>query len=139
MVLRTAALYGRDPRELETAAEVLALRGVHPTVEAARAALAQVRDIPEPGKPVKRRPLRTWVRSVNLLLIFGGFVSAPSDVRDESAHPWLKASVGLVLGAVVWVTTWVLTRHADGRDGLGLRDPRASTRTTGTALLRRRR
>jgi hypothetical protein len=32
MVLRTAALYGRDPRDLETTAEVLALRGVHPTV-----------------------------------------------------------------------------------------------------------
>ena len=30
MVLRTAALYGRDPRELETSAEVLVLRGVHP-------------------------------------------------------------------------------------------------------------
>ena len=39
MVLRTAALYGRDPRELETTAEVLALRGVHPTVDVARAAL----------------------------------------------------------------------------------------------------
>lgn len=30
MVLRTAALYGRDPRELDTSAAVLALRGVLP-------------------------------------------------------------------------------------------------------------
>ena len=108
MVLRTAALYGRDPRELETSAEVLALRGVHPTVAEARAALEKVRDAPDPGKPIRRRSMRTWVRSVYVLLIFGGFVSAPSDVRDQSAHPWLKASVGLVLGVAVWVTTWVL-------------------------------
>ena len=108
MVLRTAALYGRDPRDLETSAEVLALRGVHPTVEAARAALEQVRDTPAPGKPVRRRSLRTWVRSLYVLLIFGGFVSAPSDVREEASHPWLKACVGFVVGVAVWVTTWVL-------------------------------
>jgi hypothetical protein len=72
MVLRTAALYDRDPRELETSAEVLVLRGVHPTVDAARAAVEQVRDVPLPEKPVKRRSVRTWVRSVTVLLIFGG-------------------------------------------------------------------
>ena len=44
MLLRTAALYDRDPRDLETTAEMLALRGVHPTVDAARAALLAVRD-----------------------------------------------------------------------------------------------
>jgi hypothetical protein len=108
MVLRTAALYGRDPRDLETSAEVLALRGVHPTVDAAREALEKVRDVPLPDKPSARRPLRTWVRSVYVLLIFGGFVSAPSDEADEAAHPWLKASVGFLIGAAIWVTTWVL-------------------------------
>jgi hypothetical protein len=108
MVLRTAALYGHDPRELETTAEVLALRGVHPTVDAARAEVEKVRDVPLPEKPAKRRSLRTWVRSVYVLLIFGGFVSAPSDVKDEGSHAWLKASVGFVIGAAVWVTTWVL-------------------------------
>ncbi|MGB0091974.1 MAG: hypothetical protein WBP81_05515 [Solirubrobacteraceae bacterium] len=108
MVLRTAALYGRDPRALETSAEVLSLRGVHPTVDAARAALEKVRDVPLPDKPVDRRSVRTWVRSVYVLLIFGGFLSAPSDVRDETAHPWLKASVGFLIGAAIWVTTWVL-------------------------------
>jgi hypothetical protein len=108
MVLRTAALYGRDPRELETSAEVLVLRGVHPTVDAARDALEKVRDVPLPEKPVKRRSVRTWVHSITVLLIFGGFLSAPSDVRDESAHPWLKASIGFLIGAGIWVTTWVL-------------------------------
>ncbi len=108
MVLRTAALYGHDPRELETSAAVLALRGVHPTVDAAREALLKVRDRPLPEKPAARRPLRTWVRSVYVLLIFGGFLSAPSDTRDQSAHPWLKASFGFLVGATIWAITWVL-------------------------------
>ena len=107
MVLRTAALYGRDPRELESSAVVLTLRGVHPTVDAAREALLEVRDRPLPEKPAARRPLRIWVHSINVLLIFGGFLSAPSDAGDESAHPWLKAAFGFVVGATIWVITWV--------------------------------
>ena len=108
MVLRTAALYGHDPRALETTAEVLALRGVHPTVDIARGELEKVRDVPLPEKPTERRSLRTWVHSGYVLLIFGGFLSAPSDTRDEASHPWLKASLGFLFGAAIWVTTWVL-------------------------------
>ena len=108
MVLRTAALYGRDPRELETSAEALVLRGVHPTVDVAREALENVRDVPLPEKPTKRRSVRTWVHSITVLLIFGGFLEAPSDERDESAHAWLKAAFGIGIGAAIWVTTWVL-------------------------------
>ena len=96
MVQRTAALYGHDPRGLETTAEVLALRGVHPSVDAARTALETVHNAPSPEKPTERRSVRTWIHSVYLVLIFGGFLSAPSDVRDESSHAWLKASVGFV-------------------------------------------
>lgn len=107
MLLRTAALYGRDPRELETTAEMLALRGVHPTVDAARAALLPVRDTPMPEKPAARRPWRTWVRSIYVLLIYGGFLSAPSDTRKEGAHPWVKTAIGTLFAATVWVITWV--------------------------------
>ena len=107
MLLGTAALYGRDPRELETSAEVLMLRGVHPSIDAARAALLSVRDTPLPDKPAARRPLRTWVRSVYVLLIFGAFLAAPSDEREESAHPRLKATFGFLVGATIWVMTWV--------------------------------
>lgn len=107
MVLRTAALYDRDPRELEAAAEMLALRGVHPTVDDARSALLPVRDTPMPEKPAARRPWRTWVRSIYVLLIYGGFLSAPSDKSKEGAHPWVKTAIGGLFGLTVWVITWV--------------------------------
>ncbi len=108
MLLRTAALYGRDPRVLETTAEMLALRGVHPTVDAARSALLAVQDVPLPEKPTTRRPLSTWVRSVNELLIFGGFLSAPSDQSKEASHPRLKTALGFLFGLTIWIITWVL-------------------------------
>jgi hypothetical protein len=46
MTLRMAALYGRDPRALQTAGEMLALRGLHPSVETAEVALVTVEDTP---------------------------------------------------------------------------------------------
>jgi hypothetical protein len=107
MVLRTAALYDRDPRALETAAELLALRGVCPTVDAARSALVAVRDVPMPEKPAARRPWRTWVSSVYELGVLGGFLSAPSDKRKAGAHAWLKTAIGALFGLVVFVITWV--------------------------------
>lgn len=107
MVLRTAALYGHDPRTLRAAAQMLVLRGVHPTVEAAEDELRRVIDVPLPDKPATRRPLRTWVRSVYALLIFGGFMSAPSDKREEDRRPRLKAAAGMLIAGIVWVTTWV--------------------------------
>lgn len=48
MLRRTAALYDRDPRELEATAEILALRGVHPTIDAPRSALLEAHDVPSP-------------------------------------------------------------------------------------------
>ena len=107
MLLRTAALYDRDPGALETAAEMLALRGVDPTVDAARSALLAVRDKPLPEKPTARRPWRTWVRAIYVLLIYGGFLSAPDDKRKEAAHPWVKTGLGFLAFAIFWVITCV--------------------------------
>jgi hypothetical protein len=53
MTLRTAALYDRDPQELKTAGEMLALRGVHANVEQAEAALIAVKNIPMPKRPTQ--------------------------------------------------------------------------------------
>ena len=107
MERRMAALYGSDPREAETCARTLVLRGVHPTIEAARKAVQAVAETPLPDKPTKRRPLRTWVHSGYVMLIFGGFI-APSEDADKEGHWRLKAAVGFLVGGVIWVTTWVL-------------------------------
>ncbi len=107
MTMRTAALYDRDPGILRTAAEMLALRGVHPNVESAEAALVSVRGTPIPEKPPERRPLRHWIHSVFLLLVFGGFMSPSSGESREGARGWIRAAFGLVVGVGLWVITWV--------------------------------
>jgi hypothetical protein len=110
MTLRIAALYGRDPGELRTAAEMLALRGVHPTPEAAEKSLIEVRETGMPEKPSERRPIRSWVRAAYMLAIFGGFVGAPNrDVEQvrRYRHPRLRTAAGLAIGGAVWAATWI--------------------------------
>jgi hypothetical protein len=106
MALRTAALFGHDPTTMHTAAELLALRGVHPTVEDAEAALRAVADRPPPV--AKRRSLRAWMNSVRDVLIFGGFLSAPSeDEKSSGAMDRVRAVGGLLVGFLIWAMTWV--------------------------------
>jgi hypothetical protein len=107
MGLRMAALFGREPGTVGTAAELLALRGVHPSREAAEAAL---RAIPEHPAPVtERRSLRSWANSVRSLLIFGGFLSPPSgEGRPQGVLGWGRAALGTLAGALIWATTWVV-------------------------------
>lgn len=106
MTLRLAALYGRDPRELHTSAEVLKLRGVHRTVEAAEAALTAVRDGGPPPKPTDRRSVRVWYDSITRLLVFGGFLAPPSD-DAPTRFVRVRAVFGFLVGAGLWVITWV--------------------------------
>jgi len=109
MVLRTAALYGQDPGDPRTTAEMLALRGVHRTPDEAAEALEAVRGTPLPDKPAQRRPIRIWVRSVRSLLIFGGFMSLPSEDDGHAVrHPRLKAVAGLAVAGAIWLVTWVM-------------------------------
>jgi hypothetical protein len=154
MTMRTAALYGRDPRELRTAGEMLALRGVHPDVESAEAALVAVRQTSVPERVTKRRKLRTWVHSVTLILVFGGFIS-PSDGKPppQGSRAKMMAALGLLVGAVIWVMTWVLPvtfmivmawgceTHARqlGRRALVYYDGEAASTSAAIALAGRRR
>ncbi len=111
MTSRTAALFGHDPTELRTAASGLALRGVHPTVESAEASLRAVSAVPMPEKPSERRSLRTWLHSGHVILIFGGFLSAPSgkpSVPKKGLAYWVPTTLTIVIGAVVWAITWIL-------------------------------
>jgi hypothetical protein len=107
MGLRTAALFGHDPHSMRTAAEILALRGVHPTVEEAEKALRGVAEKPPPV--AQRRSLRTWVDSVRFVLIFGGFLGPPTgDERPSGAREWLRAAAGALIGFVIWALTWIV-------------------------------
>jgi uncharacterized protein (DUF697 family) len=54
MVLDVAAAYGRDPADPERAAEILALQGVHPDLDRARAALAAARESADDGPAATR-------------------------------------------------------------------------------------
>jgi hypothetical protein len=107
MTLRTAALYERDPQDLRAAAELLALMGVHPNVESALASLDAVRATPLPEKPESRRSLRTWVHSIRMVLVFGGFLSRPDERTAPGHQSRLLASAGLAAGVATWVLTWV--------------------------------
>jgi hypothetical protein len=109
MTLRTAALYGRDPRELKTAGEMLALRGVHPNVEHAEAALITVQNTPVPDRPAKRRSLRTWVHSAYLLLVFGGFMSpSTAEPLKRPVLDRIRAVFSFLVAAAIWIMTWVV-------------------------------
>ena len=125
MERRIAALYGSRPahaRDLR-ADPGAARRAPDGRCRRARA-LLKVRDVPLPEKPTARRPLRIWVRSIYVLLIFGGFLSAPSDASDEGAHWRMKAAVGFVIGGAIWVDHLGVARQLHDRHGLGLREPR---------------
>jgi hypothetical protein len=109
MTLRTAALYGRDPLQLQTAGEMLALRGVHPDIEHAEAALTAVQAATMPDRPTQRRSLRTWVDSGYRLLVFGGFLSAAAAAPPKTrARDRIRAVFSFALGVAIWVMTWVL-------------------------------
>ena len=107
MGLRLAALYGRDPGILQTAAELLSLRGVYPTAEDAQAGLLTVEAIGIPPKPERRRPLRLWIESGRRMLVFGGFIGPPS---GEPRHGWrarMRDAVGAVMFVALWAVTWI--------------------------------
>src|SRR5947209_2461861 len=108
MTLRIAALYDRDPNDLQTAAEMLALRGVHESTEAAVSSLLAVRETKIPDAPKERRSLRSWVHSVYVLLVFGGFMSPSTAEPEKGVREKIRAAFSLLLGVGLWVMTWVL-------------------------------
>lgn len=104
MWLRIAALYGHDPGELRTIAALLALLGVHQTVEAAEASLAAVQRKPA-QKPQGRRSPRVWVRGIKRVLVLGGFMSIHALERPARALDRTMA----IARTAAWVITFVIT------------------------------
>jgi len=107
MTLRLAALYGRDPGILRTAAELLSLRGVYPDVDAAEAGLLAVEGMGMPAKPESRRPLRLWVECGRRLLVFGGFIGPPSGESHDGLRARLRDAIGVALFLAMWAVTWI--------------------------------
>jgi len=103
LVLRIAALHGRDPAEPGIAAEVLALRGVHRTPESAALAIAELPSDPPPRG--WRAPLRTWIILIYRVLILAGFLAAPEEGPRRSR---LLTALGLAGAGLIWVFTWVV-------------------------------
>jgi hypothetical protein len=108
MTLRLAALYGRDPGILRTAAELLSLRGVYPDIDAAEAGLIAVENMGMPAKPDKRRPLKLWIECGRRLLVFGGFIGPPTGESHHGVRAWLRDAVGAVIFIAMWAITWIL-------------------------------
>ena len=107
MNLRLAALYGRDPGILQTAAELLSLRGVYPTTQEAEAGLLSVENAGIPPKPEHRRPLRLWIESGRRMLVFGGFIGPPSGEPHQGWQARARDAVGIVMFLALWAITWI--------------------------------
>lgn len=108
MTLRLAALYGHDPGILQTAAELLSLRGVYPDVDAAEAGLLAVESMGMPAKPEHRRPLRLWIECGRRLLVFGGFIGPPSGESRHGLRSYLRDGIGALIFVAMWAITWIL-------------------------------
>lgn len=104
LVLRIAALHGRDPADPGIAAEILALRGVHKTPESAALAIAELPADPPPKS--WRAPVRTWIVLVYRVLILAGFLEAPDE--DGPRRGRLMTVLGVVGAGAIWVFTWVV-------------------------------
>jgi hypothetical protein len=107
MWMQIAALYGRDPGELRTLAELLSSLGVHQTVEAAEATLAAVRR-PPAQKPQRRRPLRVWTRGIKRVLVLGGFMSIHALERPAGGRDRLMAVTRTAAWALAFAITWTV-------------------------------
>jgi hypothetical protein len=103
MVLRIAALHGRDPSDPRICAEVLALRGVYLSVDDAQAALDRIGDAPpETGH---RDRVAAWVDMVRRILVLAAFTSGSNP--DEHPARWRQATT-IIAGAGIWIVTCLL-------------------------------
>ena len=105
LVMRIAALHGRDPTAPGMAAEVLTLRGVYPTVAEAQHALDHIGDEQKPGG--HRDRVAAWAFLVRRVLILAAFTSA-SNPDDGKPPSRLRQGLGIVAGCGIWLLTCVV-------------------------------
>jgi hypothetical protein len=107
MTLRIAALYDRDLGDHRLPAEMLVLRGVYPSVDAAEAALASIRN-PSSSRPDGRRawPVRLFELG-RRVLVLAGFLGGTFADEEERRRPWWRSALAVVIGAIIWALTWI--------------------------------
>lgn len=102
MVLRIAAVHGESTDDARAAAELLALRGVHASPEAARAAVDA--KIASGGR--RARPRRKgWIELGRAMLVLAGFLQA-KELRTPQGR--VKSVLTAIAGALLWALTWVV-------------------------------
>jgi hypothetical protein len=103
MVLRIAALHGHDPTGPHVAAELLALRGVYPSVPEAASALERMGKEPVPA--TRRARFLSWVDMVKRILVLAAFTSASNPDEKPGRR---RQVVMVVIGGAIWAVTWII-------------------------------
>jgi hypothetical protein len=124
MTMKIAALNGRDPREPLCAAEILYLRGIYTTPEAAAGALARLDAEPATAESSIIAKLRSWVQLIYLVLVLAGILWAPDhqmrEQSDRSRRAWLVsnafAGLWLLITWVIPITCMVDMAHSCASD-----------------------
>lgn len=104
LALRTAALTGRDPAGIDTAAELLVVRGVHPDQDTALRELKAARDGERAAAPSgfvnRARALYSLALRV---LMFAAFINPPNGKRAG----WIRKTVSFSFAAALWIFTMI--------------------------------
>ncbi|MEI6662791.1 MAG: hypothetical protein WCL20_00600 [Actinomycetes bacterium] len=104
LALRYAGMSGRDPASMQTAAELLVLRNVHPDVETAHKGLlaAEAGERESLGEGVRGHATAIWLLGRQILLLAAFMDASPVD-RSRFRQ------IGSLLGAgAIWITTCIL-------------------------------
>ncbi len=109
MERRIAALYGHDPRDLETSANILVLRGVQPNDRCRKGGPAGgARDPAAREADRAAAAARLGAQHLHAADLRRVRLGAPSEEEDKG-KPWrMKAVVGFLVGLAIWAITWVL-------------------------------
>jgi len=105
LALRTAALSGRDPAAIDTAAELLVVRGVHPDVATAMRELDAARAgerLAAPSGLAGRT--KAGYRLVVQVLMFSAFINP----REGEAPSKLRRVIGFSFAAALWIFTVIV-------------------------------
>ena len=124
MTMKIAALNGRDPHEPGSAAEILYLRGIYESPDAAAQALSRLGSGKTTSGSTLWAGLRRWLMLIYVILVLTGVLWAPQDQmreKPEQSRRILLISNGLaagwfVLTSVIPITCMIDMAHSCASD-----------------------